>query len=475
LPPSAQPKRFSPLGIFGYVALLALGVAVVLAVQALARYWNFEPSNAAQVNDKAPAATMDLMLHVLATLAAVILVGAVLGRLCRYIGQPPVIGEILAGIALGPSLLGYFSPELMEFLIPHQAVDPNELVLSSLKVISQLGVILYMFLVGLELNASHLKHKAHAAIAISHTSIVVPFALGVILALWLYPLVSEPNVSFLSFSLFIGVALSITAFPVLARILTDRKMHDTPIGTIALSCAAADDVTAWCLLALVVGVAKSDLASATFVIAGAAVFIAMMFLAARPAMVKYTQWLDRDDHKLPQHAIAFAYFLLLLAAATTEWIGVHAIFGAFLLGVTIPSESRLAASFLLRLKEPVTVLLLPAFFAYTGMRTNLGLLQTGDQWLICAVIFLVATLGKWGGTLIAARLTGESWRDSHLLGALMNTRGLMGLIVLNIGFDMGVIGPTLFAMMAIVAIATTMMTSPIVAWLYQESRFHAKC
>lgn len=462
-----SPKHTSIFGILGYLALLAIGIGVVLGVQSFAAYLQLE-SGAETATKVAKAATgpqVELVLHVLATLAAVILLGAFLGGVCKRIGQPPVIGEIFAGIFLGPSLLGRVYPDAMHFLIPAVSEDPHQLVASSLKVIAQLGVILYMFLVGLELNSSHLKHKAHAAIAISHTSIVVPFAFGAMLALWLYPMVSEPGVSFLSFSLFLGVASSITAFPVLARILADQKLQDTPVGTVALSCAAADDVTAWCLLALVVGVAEDNFGKATFVIAGAAAFIILMLFIARPAMKKYTEHLDRDEKKLPRHAIAFAYFLLLLAAATTEWIGVHAIFGAFLLGVTIPSESRLAASFLLKLKEPVTVLLLPAFFAYTGMRTDLGLLKSGDEWLACFVIFVVATIGKWGGTLLAARLTGESWRDGHILGALMNTRGLMGLIVLNIGYDMGVIGPTLFAMMAVAAIATTVMTSPVVRLL----------
>lgn len=466
-----SPPRTSLVGVLGYFSLLVVGVAVVLGVQALARYWQIDTpaDSTAKTLKSAANAPVELVLHVLATLAAVILVGAFLGDICKRMGQPPVIGEIFAGLMLGPSLLGKVYPDAMHFLIPSAADDPNQLVANSLKVIAQLGVILYMFLVGLELNSSHLRHKAHAAIAISHTSIVVPFALGAMLALWLYPMVAEPHVSFLSFSLFLGVASSITAFPVLARILADQKLENTPVGTVALSCAAADDVTAWCLLALVVGVAEENFSKATFVIAGAGAFIVLMLFVARPAMAKYTAHLDRDEKKIPRHAIAFAYFLLLLAAAATEWIGVHAIFGAFLLGVTIPAESRLAANFLTKLKEPVTVLLLPAFFAYTGMRTDLGLLQSGDEWLACLVIFIVATIGKWGGTLLAARLTGESWRDGHILGALMNTRGLMGLIVLNIGYDMGVIGPTLFAMMAVAAIATTVLTSPVVAWLHRKN------
>jgi len=348
----------------------------------------------------------------------------------------------------------------MHLLIPTQAIDPKGSVANSLKVIAQLGVILYMFLVGLELNAAQIKNKVRTAIAISHASIVVPFALGTILSLWLYPLLSDRNVPFVSFSLFLGVAMSITAFPVLARILTDRNLQKTPLGTVALSCAAADDVTAWCLLSLVVGVAKAEAGKSGFVVGGSFAFILVMFFAVRPLMVRYTEYLDRRKNGLPAYAIASVYVIILSAAALTEWIGIHAIFGAFLLGVVIPSESGLANSFLSKLKEPVTVLLLPAFFAYTGMRTEIGLLNDWNQWFICLAIILVATLGKFGGTVVAARYAGESWRDAGILGMLMNTRGLMELIVLNIGLDLGIISPSLFAMMVIMALVTTMITSP---------------
>ncbi|MDX1929647.1 MAG: cation:proton antiporter, partial [Pirellulaceae bacterium] len=407
----------------------------------------------------------DVMLHVLFALASVILLGAILGWLCRYIGQPPVIGEVLAGLSLGPSLLGAISPDAMQLLIPSAILDPKDSVATSLKVMAQLGVLLYMFLVGLELNAAKLKHKAHAAVAISHASIVVPFALGTILALWLYPMLSDREVPFVSFSLFLGVAMSVTAFPVLARILTDRNLQNTPVGTVALSCAAADDVTAWCLLSLVVGVAKAEVGNAIFVIGGALAFILFMFFIAKPLLNRYIISWDRNHDGLPTHAIASVYVMILGAAAMTEWIGIHAIFGAFLLGVVISSESSIAKSFQSKLKEPVTVLLLPAFFAYTGMRTEIGLLNDWSQWLVCMVIILVATAGKFGGTFLAARYAGESWREAGILGMLMNTRGLMELIVLNIGLDLGVISPTLFAMMVIMALVTTMTTAPALQFL----------
>ncbi len=448
-------------GILSYLVLLAAGIATVFLVLHLGGQMSGASEATTPPGDTQTVHTPpDIVLHVLLTLASVILLGVVFSRVFRRLGQPPVIGEVIAGLALGPSLLGAISPEALHLLIPPPTIDPHGSVATSVKVISQLGVILYMFLVGLELNAAQLKHKAHAAIAISHASIVVPFALGAILSLWLYPLLSDPKVSFTSFALFLGVAMSITAFPVLARILTDRDLHNTPVGTVALSCAAADDVTAWCLLSLVVGVVKSDVEKVGFVLGGTIAFILFMLFVAKPFLGRSIGKIEHRGNGLPNYAVAGVYVLILGAAAATEWIGIHAIFGAFLLGVVIPSESELAKNFLLKLKEPVTVLLLPAFFAYTGMRTEIGLLNDWSQWLVCLVIILVATLGKFGGSLVAARLSGESWRDAGTLGILMNTRGLMELIVLNIGLDLGVISPTLFAMMVIMALVTTMMTSP---------------
>lgn len=457
-------KRTTAVGFLSYLGLLVAGIATVLAVLQTGHQWGMVTVTSAAAKPTSTS-NVDVVLHVLGTLATVILLGAILGRLCKYVGQPPVIGEVVAGLALGPSLLGVISPDAMHLLIPPPAVDPNGSVATSLKVIAQLGVILYMFLVGLELNAAKIKHKAHTAVAISHASIVVPFSLGTVLSLWLYPLLSDRDVSFVSFSLFLGVAMSITAFPVLARILTDRNLQNTPLGTVALSCAAADDVTAWCLLSLVVGVTKAEVGSAGLVIGSALAFILIMFFVARPLLVRYAEFIDRSKSGLPAYAIVGVYVLILGAAAATEWIGIHAIFGAFLLGVVIPSESGLSNSFQSKLKEPVTVLLLPAFFAYTGMRTEIGLLNDWSQWFACLVIILVATLGKFGGTLLAARYSGESWRSAGILGMLMNTRGLMELIVLNIGLDLGVISPTLFAMMVIMALVTTMITSPSLQFL----------
>jgi Kef-type K+ transport system membrane component KefB len=448
-----------------YVLMLAAAVGVFLVVRHFGEQIVAPGAPAGAVSVAAPkAGQVDVVVHVLATLAAVVGLGYALGRAFRFFGQPPVIGEVVAGIVLGPSLLGAVWPEAMHWLVPAADADPKGQVTAALKAIAQLGVVLYMFLVGLELNAAKLRHRAHATVAISHASIVAPFVLGAVLALWLYPRLSHSGVPFTSFALFMGVALSVTAFPVLARILADRGLDKTEAGVVALGCAAADDVTAWCLLAFVVGVAQSQVGEAAWVTLGAVLFIAAMFAVVRPL----AEWVCRklDDHarahagSLPSYAVPGVFVAVLLCALATEAIGVHAVFGAFLLGAVIPHESRLAHEVTRRLKDVVTVLLLPAFFALSGLNTQVGLVSGWQNWLICAAIVLVATLGKFGGTLAAARLAGQDWRMGAALGAMMNTRGLMGLIVLDIGLNLGVISPTLFAMMVLMALVTTMVTAP---------------
>ncbi|HVK15968.1 MAG TPA: cation:proton antiporter [Fimbriiglobus sp.] len=448
-----------------YVALLAAGVGLVVLVCRTGGQLATPAAAAATTASATTAPPVDVVLHVMATLVAVILLGTVLGRACRWVGQPPVIGEVVAGIVLGPSLLGAVWPQAMHFLIPSAADDPKGQVPAAIKAVSQIGVVLYMFLVGLELNAARLRQQAHAAVAVSHASIVVPFVLGSALALALYGTLAPAGVPFTSFALFMGVAMSITAFPVLARILTDRRMERTELGTVALGCAAADDVTAWCLLALIVGVAQSQVSGVVAITAQTAAFVAVMLLIVRPIAGRVSARLDATSGPLPPLVISGTFLAVLASAMTTEAIGIHALFGAFLLGAVVPHDGRIAKEFTAKLKDPVTVLLLPAFFAYTGMRMQIGLVSSAEDWLRCGAIVLVATAGKFGGATLAARLTGRSWRDSAALGALMNTRGLMELIVLNIGLDLGVISPTLFAMMVIMALATTAMTSPVVSLL----------
>jgi Kef-type K+ transport system membrane component KefB len=451
-PPTSSTWRI----VVGYALMVVITIGLIVGVLWLGD--QVSPAAAEAATSAAPAAAghkLDPLYHVLLALALILLLGRWMGKLCIHFGQPRVIGEMVAGIMLGPSLLGRIWPEATAFILPPDAQP-------LLKVIAQFGVVLYMFLVGLELNAGLLKSRAHATVAISHASILTPFLLGALLALWLYPNLGTENVSFHSFALFMGVAMSITAFPVLARILTDRRMENTELGVVALSCAAVDDVTAWCLLAFVVGATKAEIGSAVETIVYAVAYIAIMFAVVRPLAVRY---LGHDSEHPQRRMAVWVLVALLFSALTAEWIGIHAIFGAFLLGAIIPHDCDIAVDFRHKLEDIVKILLLPAFFAYTGMRTEIGLVSGWQAWMFCAVIILVATLGKFGGTLAAARLTGLDWRLSAALGILMNTRGLMELIVLNIGLELGVISPKLFAMMVIMALVTTIATTPILHFL----------
>jgi len=401
----------------------------------------------------ASLATQQDLLHVLLALVVVIATARAMGSIFRTVGQPPVVGEIIAGIVLGPSLLGRIAPGAEGYLFP-ATVGPF------LNIIAQVGVILYMFLVGLELDPALLRKRGHTTVAISHASIVAPFILGATIALYLYPKLSTSDVPFTCFSLFLGVSMSVTAFPVLARILTDRGIHKTRMGAIALTCAAVDDVTAWCMLAFVVSVARAQATGAVATIAMALGFIVLMLVVVRPTMVRLSL-LYGNRGRLTQGVMASIFIALLISASATELIGIHAVFGAFALGAVIPHDSGMARELTDRLEDIVIVLLLPAFFAYTGLRTQIGLVSGYEQWTMCALIVAVASIGKFGGSAIAARITGLDWRDASALGVLMNTRGLMELIVLNIGLEMNVISPTLFAMLVIMALVTTFATTPI--------------
>jgi len=446
--------------LVGYVAMLLGAIALFLVVRNAGEALTapaptlLAPESAATAGG---TASTDVVFHVLLALAAVVLVGRLLGAVLRAFGQPPVIGEVLGGILLGPSLLGRVAPVVSTYVLP-ASVAP------ALSVVAQLGVVLYMFLVGLELNGDLLRRRAQATVAISHASIVAPFVLGSLLALYLYPRLGTSTVTFTTFALFMGVAMSITAFPVLARILSDRGMTKTELGASALTCAAIDDVTAWCLLAFVVAVAKSDARSVLSILVLTVAFIATMFLGLRPLLTK--RLVRSDDPVAPtREALALVLVGVLLSALATELVGIHAIFGAFLFGVIIPHDSSLARALRDKLHDLVTILLLPAYFAFTGMRTEIGLVSGASDWLICGLVILVATAGKFGGTLVAARATGLDWEHGIGLGILMNTRGLMELIVLNVGLDLGAISPTLYAMLVIMALATTMATSPLLSLL----------
>lgn len=399
----------------------------------------------------------DPLARLLLQLIVIVLATRSLGALFSRMGQPSVIGEMAAGILLGPSLLGLLSPHAHAFIFPLES-------LGTLKLLSQIGVCLYLFAIGMELDLSRLRHQAHTAVVVSHASILIPYFLGVVASLWLYTHYAGPRVSFIPFALFMGIAMSITAFPVLARILEERQLAKTDLGITAITCAAVDDVTAWILLAAIVAmVHASGMAAVISTLALAAVFVGLMLLVLRPQLPRWIKT-DRLELGAPSRAVVAAVILLMLfSALTTELIGIHALFGAFLAGVIMPPDDQLRRYISVRIEQFSTVFLLPLFFAFTGLRTQIALLDDLGSWGVCLALVLVATAGKLGGSMLTARLTGLNWRDAFSLGALMNTRGLMELIALNLGYDFGILSPRIFTMMVLMALITTVMTGPLLS------------
>jgi Kef-type K+ transport system membrane component KefB/nucleotide-binding universal stress UspA family protein len=399
-------------------------------------------------------------------IALILALSRIMGMLFKRIAQPQVVGEMLAGIMLGPSLLGLVAPHVAAHIFPPETIP-------LLYILSQIGVIFFLFLVGLELDPKLLRNRGHAAVVISHVSIIAPFLLGAILALLLYREVfnATPAMRFTAVALFMGAAMSITAFPVLARILTERNLHKTKVGAIAITCAAVDDVTAWCMLAFVVAVARATglrdaLATACFSV----VYIIVMFFFVRPLLEKIEAVYERQ-RRLSQNVVAAIVLLVLASAFTTELIGIHALFGAFLMGAVMPKGTRFIRHLSEKLEDYTVVLLLPIFFAYTGLKTQINLLNHPELWLLTFLVIAVACAGKFGGSTLAARLCGMGWRESAAIGILMNTRGLMELVILNIGRELGVITDAVFAMMVVMALVTTALTTPILHWVYPERLF----
>jgi Kef-type K+ transport system membrane component KefB len=389
----------------------------------------------------------------LAQIITILIVAKIFGWIFKKIGQPSVIGEIIAGIVLGPSLIGSYFPEYSAALFPKESL-PN------LQFLSQIGLILFMFVVGMELDLKVLKNKANDAVIISHASIVFPFTLGLGFAYTIYNSFAPKGVQFLSFGLFIGIAMSITAFPVLARIVQERNLHKTKIGTVVITCAAADDITAWCILAAVIAYVKAgSFISALYIIALAALYVIVMIKLVKP-FLKQIGDIHASKENLSKPVVAIFFLTLILSAYATEIIGIHALFGAFLAGVIMPDNMKFRNLFIEKVEDISLVLLLPLFFVFTGLRTQIGLLDSLYLWQTCGLIILVAVVGKFVGSALAAKFVGQSWKDSLMIGALMNTRGLMELVVLNIGYDLGVLTPEVFAMMVIMALVTTFMTGP---------------
>ncbi len=390
----------------------------------------------------------------LAQIITIVLVARIFGWIFRKIGQPTVIGEIIAGIVLGPSLFGLYFPDLKQSLFPLES-------LGNLYVLSQVGLILFMYVIGMELDLKVLKNKANEAVVISHASIVIPFALGIGLSYFIYHQFAPVGVEFLSFSLFMGIAMSITAFPVLARIVQERGIHKTRLGTIVITCAAADDITAWCLLAAVIAIVKAGSFVSSFYIIGLAiVYVLMMLFVVKPFLKRVGDLYAKKDN-IKKSVVAIFLLTLIVSSYLTEVIGIHALFGAFMAGAIMPDLSKFRNIIIEKVEDVSVILLLPLFFVFTGLRTEIGLINEPYLWKVTGCIILVAVVGKFFGSALAARFVGQNWRDSLTIGALMNTRGLMELVVLNIGYELGVLSPKIFTMMVIMALVTTFMTGPL--------------
>jgi len=397
--------------------------------------------------------------QILLQLIVILIVVHIFGYLCRLIGQQWVIGEILAGLALGPSLLGLLAPGLKGLLFPASS-------LPTLQTLGDIGLVLYMFSLGARLDTHLMLRQSRRAIVVSLSGIILPLMLGASLAYFLYPAgFGGPKANLLSFMLLVGSAMAITAFPVLARLLADKNMLGTRIGMLALTCAAVGDVLAWCLLALVVAIIHANgLTSVALTVGSTIVFIGVMFAIMRP-LLAYVE--RRIQSK--QLLITLSLVLLLLSAYVTSMIGIHPVFGAFLMGIILPRRATFIEQ-VRSLDQVNTVIFLPLFFVFSGLRTQIGLLNSPTLWLICLLVLLIACVSKIVGSTLPMRWMGDSWRESLSLGVLMNTRGLVELIVLNIGLDLGVLSPTLFSMLVIMAVVTTMMASPLLPLLgYKQS------
>jgi Kef-type K+ transport system membrane component KefB len=383
----------------------------------------------------------------------IILVARLFSWICRKIDQPEVIGEIAAGIVLGPSLLGLYFPSVQAAIFPPDS-------LGNLQFLSQIGLILFMFVIGMELDLNVIKNQAKEAVVISHASILVPFTLGVGLAYYLYPMFAPAKIPFLSFGLFMGISMSITAFPVLARIVQERGIHKTTLGAVVITCAAVDDISAWSLLAIVIALVKAgSLLTALPTLVFAVIYVYLMFKMVKPFLKRVGDiYTSRDT--LDKAVVAIFFIVLILSAYTTEILGIHALFGAFMAGVIMPENRKFKQLFIEKVEDVALVLLLPLFFVYTGLRTQVGLLNDASLWISCGLIIVVAITGKFAGSAVAARIVGQSWKDSLTIGALMNTRGLVELVALNIGYDLGIITPGIFTMLVIMALFTTFMTAP---------------
>jgi len=395
-----------------------------------------------------------LLLQIIVILAAC----RIVGLLFKTFGQPAVIGEIIAGILLGPSVLGYFFPDLSNFLFPEAS-------LANIKMLSQFGLILFMFIIGMELDLGVVRKRFQDTILISHTSAIAPFFLGMLIAYFIYEEYAFKETSFLTFALFIGISLSITAFPVLARIIQERGMTRTHLGVLSLTSAANGDITAWCMLAAVVAYAQAGtMNSAIYIVLFSLLYIGVMLFLVRP-ILRVIGDLYYNKEVVSKPLVALMFFILLVSSYITEILGLHALFGAFIAGLVMPENFRFRKIMNEKVEDVALSIFLPLFFVYTGLHTKIDLIQGREMWLLCGIFILAAIVGKFGGALVAARVSKESWKNSLYLGAFMNTRGLMELVVLSIGLEMKILPPVIFVMLVLMTLVTTFMTTPLIAFI----------
>ncbi len=404
------------------------------------------------------------LLTVLIQLIVIIGASRLFGTVFRNLGQPQVCGEIAAGLMLGPSLFGGMFPDLFKTIF-------DSSVSSTFTVMSQLGLVLMMFLIGLEFDFSHVKEHRRAALSISIAGIVVPFALGFALGEFMHPRLHLGGSAF-AFSLFMAAAMSITAIPTLGRIMIEMNIQRTRIGSLTISAAAVGDAVGWIIVALVTAIARStfDPSKFGFMVTEVIAFALIMMFAVRPMIIYWSRRMQsKSAGTLTLDSLAILLILIFLSGAATNLIGIFSIFGAFFLGAVLYDQIELVAAIRRRLSDFVTVFFLPIFFTYTGLRTDIGSMAGAELWVMCGLVLLAATAGKFGGCVIAARANGFPWRESSIMGVLMNTRGLMELIVINIGYDLGILPKSVFFMLVLMAVVTTYMTAPILRRLVPGS------
>lgn len=455
-------KAYRKEGIF-YIALI---LATALLFGWISRYTDAGLSQAVESQDNESAfsvftgfvkhhAASDFGLMLL-QIIVILVVARGFAWLFTKVGQPAVIGEIIAGIALGPSILGLIAPGLFTKLFPVESID-------SIALLSQFGLILFMFVIGMELDLSEIKKRFRQTVVISHAGIIIPFILGAVAAVGLYGRYASEETPLLPFVLFIGISMSITAFPVLARILQERGEMKSNLGIITLASAANGDITAWCLLAMILAISQAgSAASIVFTLLFAALYLLAMFLLIKP-LFKVVGNAYTNTEIVGKGVVSLLFLTMLVSAYVTELLGLHALFGAFIAGVIMPEDHKFRRIITEKVEDVAHSIFLPLFFVVSGLRTEIGLLNSWELWFVTLLLILVAVVGKLGGSYIAARVVGENVKDSLYLGILMNTRGLMELVVLTMGLELGIIPPVVFAMLVLMTLVTTFMTTPTVS------------